>query len=81
MMCRFLAADFELDLKCPVDRQTHHVRFQAHPLRGHALDVVTCNAAKNIDQLGCSKHCRALLESGEYWQRTYPESVQYVENR
>ena len=34
-MCRFLSLDFEYDLKCPVDRANHTVRFQAFPhLRG-----------------------------------------------
>ena len=44
-MCRFLSLDFEYTLKCPVDRANHTVRFQAFPqLRGHALDVVECDA-------------------------------------
>jgi hypothetical protein len=43
-MCRFLSADFEYALKCPVDHENHTVRFQAYPqLRGHALDVVECD--------------------------------------
>jgi hypothetical protein len=28
-MCRFLSLDFEDNLKCPVDRANHTVRFQA----------------------------------------------------
>lgn len=78
-MCRFLPADFELSLKCPVDKQKHTVRFQAYPqLRGHALDVVSCNAKPRVEQLTCGKACRGLLESGEYWQRIYPESAVYT---
>ena len=34
-MCRFLSLDFEYNLKCPVDKANHTVRFQAFPqLRG-----------------------------------------------
>ena len=75
-MCRFLSLDFNYTLKCPVDKQNHNVRFQAYPqLRGHALDVVECDAKPQIDQLTCGKACRELLESGEYWQRTYPATA------
>lgn len=82
MMCRFLCADFELSVKCPADKLTHQVRLQAYPqLRGHALDVVACDAVADIDQLTCGKNCRALLESGHYWQRIYPEEVEYVQNQ
>jgi hypothetical protein len=80
MMCRFLSADFELSIKCPVDRLDHAVKFQAYPhLRGHALDAVTCDAMP-CEQLTCGKACRALLESGEYWQKIYPESVVYAQS-
>ena len=79
MMCRFLNADFELALKCPVDQSNHHVRFQAYPQwRDHGLDIVACDAATGVEELTCGKNCRALLESGHYWQRIYPESVTYT---
>lgn len=79
MMCRFLSADFELSVKCPVDQSNHTVRFQAYPqLRDHALDVVACDAVAAVDRLTCGKNCRALLESGHYWQRVYPESATYT---
>ena len=78
-MCRFLSLDFNYTLKCPADKQNHTVRFQAYPqLRGHALDVVECDAKPQIDQLTCGKACRELLESGEYWQRTYPAAAIYT---
>ena len=78
-MCRFLSLDFNYTLKCPVDKQNHTVRFQAYPqMRGHALDVVECDAKPQIDQLTCDKACRELLESGEYWQRTYPAAAIYT---
>jgi hypothetical protein len=81
-MCRFLSLDFNYTLKCPVDKQKHNVRFQAYPqLRGHALDVVECDAKPQIDQLTCGKACRELLESGEYWQRTYPATAIYSVGR
>jgi hypothetical protein len=79
MMCRFLCADFELSIKCPLDQQTHNVRFQAYPqLRGDVLDVVQCDAKAHIDELNCGKVCRGLLESGEYWQTVYPESATFI---
>jgi hypothetical protein len=82
MMCRFISADFELSIKCPVDKLNHTVRFQAYPqLRGHALDVVNCEAVPHVGQLTCGKVCRALLENGEYWQSTYPESAVYAQSR
>jgi hypothetical protein len=78
-MCRFLSADFEYALKCPVDHESHTVRFQAYPqLRGHALDVVECDGKSPIDQLTCGKACRGLLESGEFWQRIYPQSATFA---
>ena len=78
-MCRFLSLDFEYSLKCPIDKRTHTVRFQAFPqLRGHALDVVGCDAKSSVDQLACGKACRELLESGEYWQKTYPEAAAFA---
>jgi hypothetical protein len=81
-MCRFLSLDFEYNLKCPVDKQNHTVRFQAFPeLRGHALDVIECDARPTVDQLTCGKACRGLLESGEYWQRIYPESTTYAHSQ
>lgn len=81
-MCRFLSADFELSLKCPVDKLTRKVRLRAYPqLRGHALDVVACDAVADVDQLTCGKNCRALLESGDYWQQTYADSVEYAQDR
>jgi hypothetical protein len=77
-MCRFLSLDFEYSLKCPVDKAKHTVRFQAWPqLRGQALDVVGCDAKPQVEQLTCGKACRLLLETGAYWQRTYPESAVY----
>ena len=77
-MCRFLSLDFEYTVKCPVDRKSHLVRFQAGPqLRGHALDVVACDATSQLDQLACGKACRGLLESGAYWQKIYPESATF----
>lgn len=79
MMCRFLSADFELSLKCPVDKTARKVRFQAYPqLRDHSLDVVACDAVAEVGRLTCGKNCRALIESGHYWQRIYPESVGYT---
>ena len=81
-MCRFLSLDFEYNLKCPVDKQNHTVRFQAFPhLRGHALDVVECDAKPQVDQLTCGKACRGLLESGEYWETMYPESATFAHNQ
>ena len=82
MMCRFLSLDFEYPVKCPVDQKNHTVKFQAYPqLRGHALDVVECDATPRVDQLTCGKACRALLESGAYWQRIYPQSAVYTHNQ
>ena len=81
-MCRFLSLDFECTLRCPIDKSDHKVRFQAWPsLRGHALDVVDCDAAPDVEHLTCAKNCRALLESGHYWQTMYPDSVQYAESQ
>lgn len=81
MMCRFLNADFELALRCPVDKCNHNVRFQAYPqLRDHALEVIACDAAGDADRLTCGKNCRALIESGHYWQSIYPESAIYSRN-
>ena len=77
-MCRSLSLDFDCTLRCPVDQSDHKVKFQAWPaLRGHALDVVACDAASAVEQLSCAKNCRALIESGHYWQKIYPDSVQY----
>lgn len=82
MMCRFISADFELSVRCPVDRCNHQVRFQAYPqLRDHTLDVVACDAAPDIDKFTCGKNCRALIESAHYWQRIYPESVGYMQGQ
>ena len=81
-MCRFLSLDFEYNLKCPVDQQNHTVRFQAFPqLREHALDVVECDAKAQVEQLTCGKVCRGLLESREYWQKIYPESVTFADSQ
>ncbi len=81
-MCRFLSADFELSLRCPIDKTKHEVRFQAYPqLRGHGLDIVACDAAPDVEQLTCGKNCRALLERGHYWQRIYPESAVYTQTQ
>jgi hypothetical protein len=78
-MCRFLSLDFEFDLKCPVDKAKHRVRFQAYPsLRVHPLDVVECDAKPLGEQLTCGKACRGLVESGEYWQTIYPESAAVI---
>lgn len=77
-MCRFLSLDFSYVLKCPVDNQMHTVRFQAYPqVRGHVLDVVQCNAKPEFEHFCCSKACRALLESSEYWQQEYPASITF----
>jgi hypothetical protein len=82
MMCRFLCADFQLSIRCPVDKSKHDVRFQAYPqLRDHTLDVVACDAAADVENLTCGKNCRALLESGHYWQRIYPESAVYTQRQ
>jgi hypothetical protein len=79
MMCRFLNADFELSLRCPVDRTQHQVRFQAYPqLRDHSLAVVACDAVPEVEELTCARNCRALLESGHYWQRIYPELATFT---
>jgi hypothetical protein len=52
---------------------------QAYPeLRRHPLDVVECDAKPLVDQLTCGKACRGLLESGEYWQRIYPDSATFT---
>jgi len=81
-MCRFLSLDFEFDLKCPVDKADHRVRFQAYPsLRVHPLDVIECDAKPQVDQLNCGKVCRGLLESGEYWQTIYPESATFAHSQ
>jgi len=81
-MCRFLSLDFEYNLKCPVDKQTHTVRFQAFPhLRAHVLDVVECDAKPQVDQLTCGKACRGLLETGEYWETMYPESATFAHSQ
>jgi hypothetical protein len=81
-MCRFLSLDFDYTLKCPVDKEKHTVRFQAYPqLRGHSLDVVGCDAKSSVDQLTCGKACRGLLESGEYWQKTYPEAATFARSQ
>jgi hypothetical protein len=77
-----LSADFEYALKCPVDHENHTVRFQAYPqLRGHALDVVECDGKSRVDQLTCGKACRGLLESGEFWERIYPESATFARSQ
>ena len=69
-MCRFLSADFELSIRCPVDKRSHNVRLQAYPqLRHHVLDVVDCDAFARGAEISCGKNCRALIESGAYWQR------------
>ncbi len=81
MMCRFLNADFELAIRCPLDKRDHKVRFQAYPqLRDHGLDVIACDAVVDIDRLSCGKNCRALLESGHYWQSIYPDAATYSRN-
>ena len=81
-MCRFLSADFEFSLKCPIDKTQRTVRFQAYPqLRGHCLDVVECNGNVELNQLTCGKVCRLLLETKEYWDKTYPESALYTHNQ
>jgi len=80
MMCRFLSLDFEYTLKCPIDQENHTVRFQAYPqLRGHLLDVVQCDATTKVERLTCGKACRGLVESGEYWQKIYPESATFTD--
>lgn len=75
-MCRFLSLDVKLDVKCPVDKALRTVTFQASPwLRNHGLDVVACDATPQAAELTCGKACRALLESGAYWQTIYPASA------
>src|SRR5215472_6589212 len=55
-MCRFLSLDFEYNLKCPVDKQNHTVRFQAFPhLRGHVLDVVELTRSRRSISLAAAK--------------------------
>ena len=77
-MCQFLSLDFEYTLKCPIDKENHTVRLQAYPqLRRHPLDVVECDGTSRAEQFTCGKACRGLLESGEYWQRIYPESATF----
>ncbi|HEX6769879.1 MAG TPA: hypothetical protein VF208_11050, partial [Candidatus Binatia bacterium] len=69
-------------LQCPVDKNNHNVRFQAYPqLRDHALDVAACDTAPEVENLTCGKNCRALLESGHYWQRVYPETAVYAQDQ
>ena len=81
-MSRFLSADFEYALKCPVDHENHTVRFQAYPeLRDHALDVVKCDGKISTEQFTCGKACGGLLESGEFWQRIYPESATFARSQ
>ena len=41
----------------------------------------TVTRVLNVDQLTCGKACRGLLETGEYWQRIYPESAVYSHSR
>ena len=80
-MCRFLSLDVKLDVRCPVDKAMHSVTFQASPwLRGHALEVVACDARPHA-RLACGEACRALLESGAYWQTIYPESATFAQSR
>jgi hypothetical protein len=43
--------------------------------------VVECDAKPQVDQLTCGKACRGLLESGEYWQRIYPESATFTHSQ
>lgn len=81
-MCRFLSLDFEYEMKCPVNKANHKVHFQAFPqLRGQALEVVGCDAKPRRELLICGRICRGLLESGEYWQRIYPESAVYTQSQ
>ncbi|MGE5216988.1 MAG: hypothetical protein ACM3SP_08305 [Chloroflexota bacterium] len=76
MMCRFLSADFELSVRCPVDQRDHSVRLQAYPqLRGHALDVLACDGRLLKERPSCNKACRDLLEAGRYWQNVYPNQA------
>ena len=77
-MCRFLSLDFACTIACPFDRHNHQVRFQAWPgLRGHALDVVSCDAASEVGRLVCAKNCRTLIENEDYWLDIYSENAQY----
>jgi hypothetical protein len=65
-----------------VDKCRHNVRFQSYPqLRDHTLDVVACDAAASVELLTCVKNCLALLESGHYWQKIYPESAVYTQSQ
>ena len=80
MMCRFLSADFELSLKCPVDKTKHR-----RPIPSLSRSCATIRWMSSpamprpiVEQLTCGKNCRALLESGHYWQRIYPESAIYT---
>ena len=81
-MCRFLSLDFEYDLRCPIDKARHKVHLQAFPQpRGEALEVVDCDAKPQVTLLTCGKICRGLIESSEYWQRIYPDSVVYTKRQ
>lgn len=76
MVYRWIYADFQLALLCPVDKTSHSVRFQAYPLvPDHFLDVVACDAQARGERLTCGKNCRALIENGHYWQKIYPAVV------
>jgi hypothetical protein len=43
--------------------------------------VVGCDAKPQVELLTCRKICRGLLESGEYWQRIYPDSAVYTQSQ
>ena len=74
-MCRFLSLDVNLEVRCPVDKTMRAVTFQASPwLRGHGLEVVACDARPRAE-ISCGKACRALLESGSYWQTIYADAA------
>ncbi len=80
-MCRFLSLDFDYALMCPLDNEKHTVRLQAYPqMRGPLLDVVRCDAKLELEHFACGKACRALLESGEYWQQVYPELATFADS-
>jgi hypothetical protein len=81
-MCQFLSLDLKYALKCPVDKDNRTVTVQAYPqLRGHSLDVVECDGKSRVEQFTCGKACRGLLESGEFWQRIYPESATFASSQ
>ena len=81
-MCRFLSLDFEYTLKCPVDKQTTRSGFR--PSRS-CVDMrwMWSSVTRNLKSTSspAAKHAVLLLESGEYWQRIYPESATFIHSQ